>query len=301
VTNPTPPLDGATRRREGDRPTPASPPSEHSVFPATRDEVAAHFGQGVPLVGMVHLPALPGSPRWGGSMERVLESAARDAEAILEGGMDGVLVENFGDVPFHPGPAPPETLAAMTLAVTTVREVAGDRPVGLNVLRNDARGGLGVAAATGATFLRVNVHTGTMFTDQGTLEGRAHETLRLRSILAPGLLLLADVLVKHATPPQGIDPGLAAGDLRYRGLADILLVSGARTGVATDPARVLAAREAAPDAPVWVGSGLTATNAGRLMERAHGAIVGSSLQREGRAGQGIEVGRVRELVAAVRG
>jgi len=301
VTNPTPPSEGTPGRTHDPSSSPTSTTSEPPVLPATRDQVATHFGRRVPLVGMVHLPALPGSPWWGGSMERVLESAARDAEAILDGGMDGILVENFGDVPFHPGPVPPETLAAMTLAVTRVREVAGDRPVGLNVLRNDARGGLGVAAATGATFLRVNVHTGTMFTDQGTLEGRAHETVRLRSTLAPKLLILADILVKHATPPQGIDPGLAAGDLRHRGLADILLVSGARTGAATDPARVLAAKEAAPDAPVWVGSGLTPNNASRLMERAHGAIVGSSLQRDGRAGQGIEVSRVRKLVAAVRG
>lgn len=301
MTNPSPP-SGADQDRTGS-PSPVSDraPAEARVLPATREQVAAHFGRTLPLVGMVHLPPLPGSPRWAGSMERILASAARDAEALVEGGMDGVLVENFGDVPFYPGPVPPETVAAMTLAVATVRESAGDRPVGLNVLRNDARSGLGIAAATGAAFLRVNVHTGTMFTDQGTLEGRAHETLRLRTTLAPRLLILADVLVKHATPPQGIDPGRAAGDLRDRGLADILVVSGSGTGMATDPAGVLAAREAAPDAPVWVGSGLTPGNAGRLLERADGAIVGSSLQRDGRAGRGIEPARVRELVAAVRG
>jgi uncharacterized protein len=234
-------------------------------------------------------------------MEEVVDAARQDAQVLLEGGMDGVLVENFGDVPFHPGPVPPETIAAMALAVHAVQEVAQGRPVGINVLRNDARGGVGLAAATGAGFLRVNVHAGTMFTDQGTLEGRAHETVRARSALAPDLLIMADVMVKHATAPPGVDPGTAASDLRHRGLADILVVSGARTGVASDPARILAAREGSGNAPVWVGSGLTPRNADRLLQRADGAIVGSTLHRNGVAGSGIEGARVRELVETVRG
>ena len=275
-------------------------PSRRWSTPASRDEVRELFGHPSPLVGMVHLPPLPGSPRWSHNMDSVLDSARRDAAAILEGGMDGVLVENFGDVPFHPEQVPAETVAAMALVLDAVRQVAGTQPVGLNVLRNDARSGIGLAAVTGAAFLRVNVHGGVMFTDQGTLEGRAHETLRVRSRLAPSLLVLADVLVKHATAPPGMDPGLAAADLRHRALADVLLVSGARTGVPTDPARLDAARQAAPDAPVWVGSGLTPRNAAKLMDGAHGAIVGSSLHRDGVAGAGVELDRVRAVVQALR-
>ncbi len=276
-------------------------PSRPWSTPASRADVTELFGHSQPLVGMVHLPPLPGSPGWGGDMDAVLDSARRDADAVLEGGMDGVLVENFGDVPFHPERVPAETVAAMALVLDAVRQVAGSRPVGLNVLRNDARSGVGLAAVTGANFLRINVHAGVMYTDQGTLEGRAHETLRARDRLAPSLLLLADVLVKHAVPPPGMDPGLAAADLRHRALADVLLVSGARTGVPTDPARLQAAREAAPDAPVWVGSGLTARNAEKLLDGAHGAIVGSSLHREGVAGAGVELDRVREVVQTLRG
>lgn len=234
-------------------------------------------------------------------MARVLSRARTDAEALLEGGFDGVLVENYGDVPFHPGSVPPETVAALTLAAAEVRKVAGDRAVGVNVLRNDARCGVGIAAAAGSAFLRVNVHTGTMFTDQGVLEGRAWETIRARAILAPHLLIVADVLVKHAVPPPGLDAGQAARDLRRRGLADILVVSGSGTGEPTDPERLREVRKAVPEAPVWIGSGLTPDTAAHLLTEADGAIVGSTLQREGVAGREVDPDRVTAFMAAVRG
>lgn len=270
-------------------------------IPATRSELESIFGTERPLVGMVHLLPLPGSPRWGGSMAQVLDRARADAGALVEGGMDGLLVENLGDAPYHPGPVPPETVAALALSLEAVRAEAAGRPVGVNVLRNDARSGVGLAAAGGARFLRVNVHAGTMFTDQGTLQGRAHDTMRTRTRLAPDLLLFADVLVKHARPPAGVDPGLAAMDLRERGLADVLVVSGARTGAPTDPVRIQAVRRAVPEAPIWVGSGLTRRNARELLAQADGAIVGSALHRDGLAGKGIERSRVRELMEEVRG
>jgi uncharacterized protein len=235
-------------------------------------------------------------------MEEVLDRARRDAAALAEGGADAVLVENFGDVPFHPGPVPPETVAALALAVLRVRETVGEGlPVGVNVLRNDARSGVGIAAAAGASFLRVNVHTGSMFTDQGLLEGRAHETLRARARLAPGLRILADVHVKHASPPAGASLEEAARDAAHRGLADVLVVSGSGTGQATDPARVRRVAEAAPGTPVWVGSGVGPENVGALVAAgARGLIVGTGLHRDGVAGRGIDPHRVRGLAAALR-
>jgi uncharacterized protein len=262
--------------------------------------VAEVFGTERPLVAMIHLLPLPGSPGWRGSMDEVVSRARGEARILLEAGFDGLLVENYGDVPFHAGSVPPETVAALTHAVGEVRSVTGNHPVGLNVLRNDARSGVGIAAATGAAFLRVNVHTGSMFTDQGLLEGRAWETVRAREALAPHLLIVADVLVKHAVPPPGTDPGQVARDLRRRGLADVLVVSGAGTGEATDPERLREVREAVPEAPVWIGSGLTPENASHLLEEADGAIVGSTLHREGAAGRGVDPDRVATFTAAVR-
>ena len=251
-----------------------------------------------PLVGMVHLLPLPGAPRWDGSMAGVIGRARADAAALAAGGFHGVMVENFLDAPFHPAAVPAETVAAMAVIVDRVREECG-LPVGVNVLRNDAYAALAIAAATSARFIRVNVHTGAMLTDQGWLDGRAHETLRTRLRLAPDVAILADVLVKHAVAPAGLTAGDAARDSWHRGLADALIVSGTATGAAVDTAQLDDVRSAVPDAPVWLGSGVDAGNAAALLERADGAIIGSALAYDGVAGNGIDPARVRRFTAAL--
>ncbi|MDM7915231.1 MAG: BtpA/SgcQ family protein, partial [Candidatus Eisenbacteria bacterium] len=96
------------------------------------------------LIGMIHLEPLPGSPRFGGSMARVVEAAARDAEVLAGEGYDGLLLENFGDAPFHPDDAPPETIAAMSWVLSELRRSVRTKAAwGVNVLRNDARAALG--------------------------------------------------------------------------------------------------------------------------------------------------------------
>jgi uncharacterized protein len=255
-------------------------------------------GAAWPIIGMVHLKPLPGAPAFDG-MRDVLEAARRDAEALADGGVDAVLVENYGDVPFHHDQVPPETVAAMTRAVVAVREAAG-LPTGVNVLRNDARAALGVAAATGASFMRVNVHTGAMLTDQGWITGRACDTLRERIRLGIDVAIFADILVKHAVAPAGLDVADAARDTWERGLADALIVTGTATGHAVPVARLVAVRAAVPDAPLIIGSGLNEGNAADLAPVAGGAIIGSAFQREGRAGGGVEPDRVRRLVRVIR-
>src|SRR5207245_839512 len=104
--------------------------------------------------------------------------------------------------------------------------VSGGKPVGVNVLRNDACAALGIAATVGAAFIRVNVHSGVAASDQGILEGRAAETLRLRDALGVPVAIWADVHVKHARPLDSEDVARAAEDAVERGLADAILVSG---------------------------------------------------------------------------
>lgn len=150
---------------------------------------------------MVHLPPLPGAPRYNadGGREAIHEAVRRDAERLDVGGVDALLVENFGDTPFYPDPVPRHVVADLTAAVGTVRTVT-DRPVGVNVLRNGGPGAVAVAAATDASFVRVNVHTGARVSDQGVLEAQAHETMRLHERIDADAALLADVAVKHSTP-----------------------------------------------------------------------------------------------------
>jgi len=235
----------------------------------TRPAFAARFSARA-LFGMVHLGPLPGAPLFR-SMDEVLELALHDARAIVAGGCDGLVIENFGDRPFTRGRVEAETVAAMTRVVAEVaREVR--IPFGVNVLRNDALSALAVAAATGASFIRVNLHTGAAVTDQGLVEGDAYATLRKRAALAPDVLIFADYLVKHAAPLGEV----SAKDLRLRGLADAVIVTGSETGAAADPSRLDELR-AQIDAPLLVGSGLTAENASQFGD-ADGAIVGTSLK-----------------------
>src|SRR5690606_34676252 len=139
-----------------------------------------------------------------------------------------------------------------------------------------------------------------MWTDQGLVEGRAHETLRLRRTLGSGAAILADVHVKHAVPPPGSRLADAAADAWHRGLADALIVSGVGTGRATAAADVREVRAAVPDAPVLIGSGLTAASAAELLREAAGGIVGTAVMRDARAGSGIDPERARAFVEAVR-
>ncbi len=233
-------------------------------------------------------------------MEAVLDAACKDAGALVDGGLDGVIVENFGDVPFLPGAAPPETVAAMTLAVAAVREVIGRAAVlGVNLLRNDARGALGVAVATGADLIRVNVHTGSMWTDQGLIQGRAGETLRERARLGAAVAVAADVLVKHGDPPSPVDPGQKAAETVERGLADAVIVTGPRTGRAVDQAELESVSKAVrPLVPVLVGSGVDAATLPALARHADGAIIGTWLKRDGRVGAPVDLDRVRKLASA---
>ena len=246
------------------------------------------------LIGVVHLRPLPGSPQWEGDFDAVLAASVADARAYERGGADALFIENFGDVPFTKGPGPPETVAAMAVAGRAVHD-AVKLPFGFHVLRNDAHGALALCAACRGAFIRVNVHSGAMMTDQGVIEGQAFATLRLRRQLCPEVQIFADVHVKHALPLAPLPIEICARDTVERGLADALIVSGTGTGVATDLREVERVRSACPKARILIGSGVTAENAPRYLRFADGVIVGSSLKRNGRVREPVDENRVAAL------
>ena len=133
------------------------------------------FSPSKAFIGVVHLLPLPGSPRWNGSIRDVIDRAEEEAKILEQGGVNGIIVENFGDVPFQTGRLDPETVAGMTVAVERVQRVV-KAPLGINMLRNDALSALGIATVTGAKFIRVNVHYGVMAAEEGLIEGNAYKT-----------------------------------------------------------------------------------------------------------------------------
>ena len=248
------------------------------------------------LIGMVHAGALPGSPRHEGDLDAVIDLAVSDARTISDAGFDGLMVENFGDAPFFADDVPKVTIAALTAVVDAVTR-ATDLPVGVNVLRNDALGALAVAAATGASFIRVNVLSGTMYTDQGPIVGRAAEVARMRQTICPDVAIMADVFVKHATPPFGLDLTDATHDLVERSGADAVVVSGSGTGAPTSLDQLAAVGEASP-LPVYVGSGVTTDTIGDLLATADGVIVGTAMKIDRRPTNPVDPGEARRIVEA---
>jgi membrane complex biogenesis BtpA family protein len=252
------------------------------------------------LLGVVHLKPLPGSPRATTTMKEVVKAAIVDAKAYEQGGADAVIIENFGDIPFTKDRVPAETCAAMAVAGQAVRE-AIKLPLGFNVLRNDPLTALGLCAACGGDFIRINVHSGGMITDQGVIEGNAFETLRKRKELGlEHVNIFADVHVKHATTLGDLSLEDAARDTLDRALADGLIVSGVGTGHPTAVADLHTVRKTCPNAPVLLGSGVKIENVETYLGLASGFIVGSSLKRGGKIGAPVDPKRVAKLAGKIR-
>lgn len=257
------------------------------------------FGKKNPIIGVVHLLPLPTSARWGGNLKAVMERAEQEATALAAGGVDGIIVENFFDAPFTKDNVDPATVSAMTLIIDRIMNLVM-LPIGLNVLRNDAKSALAIASCVGASFIRVNVYTGVMATDQGLIEGKAYEVQKYRRELGENIAIFADVLVKHARPLATPNLTIAVQDTIERGLADAVILSGWATGLPPSIEDLELAQSAAKGTPVLIGSGATPDNIADLMNFADGVIVSSSLKRHGKIEETIDPSRVSQFIEAAQ-
>jgi len=251
-----------------------------------------------PIIGVVHLLPLPTSPRWGGSLKAVVDRAEQEATALASGGVDGIIVENFFDAPFPKDCVDPAVVSAMTLVVNRLMHLV-TLPIGINVLRNDARSAMAIATCTNAHFIRVNVLTGVMVTDQGVIEGQAHDLMRYRRELGSEVKILADVLVKHARPLGSPNLTTAVQETIERGLADGVILSGWATGSPPSLEDLELATAAAKGTPVFIGSGANWENIPQLIQAVDGVIVSSALKRKGQIQQPIDPIRVSQFVEAM--
>lgn len=252
-----------------------------------------------PVIGVVHLSPLPTSARWKGKLKEVIDRAEQEATALAAGGVDGIIVENFFDAPFTKDCVDPAVVSAMTLIVDRLQGMVM-LPIGINVLRNDAKSAMAIATCTEVQFIRVNVLTGVMATDQGLIEGKANELLKYRRELGSKVAILADVLVKHARPLGTPNLTTAVKDTIERGLADGVILSGWATGSPPTQEDLELASAAAGDTPVFIGSGANWENIPQLIQAADGVIVSSSLKRYGKIDETIDPIRVSQFVEAAK-
>lgn len=268
----------------------------------TASAVGEIFGRGKALIGMIHVPPLPGAPRYRGTgMAAVLDACLRDAEALVAGGLHGLIVENHGDIPFRkPGNIGPETAACLAVVADRIRQSFGV-PLGINILANAAIPAFAVAAATGARFIRVNQWANAYVANEGVIEGEAAEALRYRAALrAEDVKVFADSHVKHGAHAITADRSIAelTRDLAFFD-ADAVIATGQRTG---DSATLeeIDAIAAATHLPLLVGSGVTPANVAAILARTQGVIVASSLKVDGVWWNPVEPARVRALLDAAR-
>lgn len=235
------------------------------------------------IFGVVHLPALPGAPHNKKKPNTILDWALRDAQTLWDSNFDGLILENFGDSPFWADTVEPHTIAQLAIIGHEIKRAAPQGfQLGINVLRNDACAALAIAHSISAEFVRVNVHSGAAWTDQGLIQGKARESLRYRQLLgAPHPMIAADVLVKHAHPAGVTEPIQLAKDTAYRAGAGALIFTGEGTGQPTDLDLLKDVRAAMPDIPIWIGSGLSPINLMESMKFADAGIIGTYLHEEG--------------------
>lgn len=274
--------------------------SPNPVSPVAGDAITALFGRPKALIGVVHLLPLPGAPRYeGGGVEAIYARGLADARAYLEGGLDGVIVENHGDIPFaKPGAIGPEVAAHMAVITDRIRAACG-RPVGVNVLANAPIPALAIASAGGAGFIRVNQWANAYVANEGLMDGEAAAAMRYRaSLRQKGIRIFADAHVKHGA--HAITGDRAVEEL-VRDLvffdADAIIATGQRTGHAADLGYIRAIKQAS-HLPTLVGSGVTPDNVAAILDVVDGVIVASSLKAGGVWWNPVEPARVRAFAAA---
>ena len=249
------------------------------------------------FIGMVHIGALPGTPRAVQSLDELVRAAVREVWALAEGGCDAILVENMHDIPYLRREVGPEIVASMTVVCRAIND-ATDLPCGVQVLAGANEAALAVALAAGLDFIRAEGFVFGHVADEGLFDADAGDLLReRRRIGADGVLVFADVKKKHSSHAltADVDIGETARAAEFC-LADGVVVTGTATGCEADAGEV-AAVAAAVGIPVLVGSGVTADNI-RRYAAADGFIVGSTVKHDGHWAGTLDPARVAAVVAA---
>jgi membrane complex biogenesis BtpA family protein len=255
------------------------------------------------LIGMVHVGALPGTPRAEKPIRDLIDQAIFEAQILANTGFDAIIIENMHDAPYVNGPHGPEITSAMTAIVGAVRAaIAPSIRLGVQILSRGEKEALAVAHATGADFIRCENFVFAHVADEGLLaHAAAGPLLRYRrNIGATNVLILADIQKKHAS--HAITADLSLADLAHGAEffgADAVIVTGTVTGQPTDPLDVEVARKATR-LPIVVGSGVTPDTVATLFAHADALIVGTAIKHDAHWSNAVDPIRAQQMVDAAR-
>ena len=252
------------------------------------------------VYGVVHLKSLPGSPGNYLTLDEIIELAQEDVNSLVFGGVDGLIIENFGDVPFTKDNVSKRTIASFTKVVENI-EYDREIKVGINVLRNDGIAALSIAEATNADFVRINVLNNVMmYTDQGIIEGKAHEIADFKNTLNKEIDIYADVFVKHAVPPEGSKIENHTEELIERAGADVVIVTGDGTGHQIDIEDLSKVRDIVPQGRLAIGSGVNEENIDDYLDLADILIVGTSFKIDHDVSKRVDQRSVEQLIKKIK-
>lgn len=259
------------------------------------------FSKPKPVIGMVHLPPLPGAVGYTGyPVREIVDFALKDAAMLVENGVDGLMVENMWNIPFAVGmeTSPEEMCAQAVSAAEVIKSV--NVPVGINVVHNGARVCLGIAIAAGAKFMRICLLTGAAVWDTGEFDhGCARELLSARKLnQAEHIKLFCDVDKKHSVRFPGIDLATHIEWTEFY-LADAMIITGRMTGNAPDIEKVIKAKELANGRPILMGSGMTAENVADFLKVSDGCIVGFGMKDAGHPYRPVNPDNVKRFMDSV--
>jgi len=261
-------------------------------------DIARTYGTHKPIIAMIHLAPLPGSPLYDrdGGVEKIIELAAKDIEALQDGGVDAVMFGNEGDRPYILK-ASPQTLAAMAFAIGQLKGLI-KIPFGVNYLW-DPVATVALAAASGARFAR-EIFTGVYDSDMGLWQPDAAGALRLRADLGKSdIALMFNINAEFAAPLGDRSIAARAKSAVFSSLADVILVSGPMTGEAVEAANLKLAKDQLPDTPVFANTGVNSDNVGDILSVADGAVVGTHFKIDGNTWNGVDGARVRRFMDTV--
>jgi membrane complex biogenesis BtpA family protein len=257
------------------------------------------FRAAKPVVAMIHLGALPGTPAARLALRDLEAAAVREARLYATAGVDGLMVENMHDTPYLRGRVGPEVVAAMAVIGRAVK-AATSLPCGVQVLAAANQEAIAVAHAADLDFVQVEGFAFAHVADEGLIQSSAAELLRYRrAIGAERVAVWADIKKKHSSHAITADVSLretahAAEFMR----ADAVIVTGAVTGDAPQPGDLRAAKQGTR-LPVILGSGITAANVAGYLAEADGVIVGSEFKVGGHWQAAVDAKRVRRFMTAV--
>lgn len=263
-----------------------------------KTEVRDMFGSDRAIMGMIHLPPLPGAPNYGGNMNDVIEHALIDAETLAKNGVNSMIIENLGDYPYYPETTECETVAAMTRVALEIRK-RYDMPLGINILRNSWRAAIAVASLAECQYIRLNILTDAYVTDQGIITGAAHLAARYRKAIgADNIKFFADIYSKHGGPIVRRDLAIVAGEMAHRAMADAIIISEGDSSIAPPLEKIEKVRNAVPNTPIFLGSGMTLATVD-VLRHADGTVFGYGTKPSGDMNDPVDGPTVRAFVDRV--